>query len=277
MPTHDLKTVQINPEELTLHPENPNHGDVEAIANSIQVNGFYEPVIVQASTGYVISGNHRVKAARALNLETIPAVRLDVDDTAARRILLASNATAQKAVLNDLGVARVLQLIQQEDEDVMGTGYDDDEVSDYLVMLEHDERETARFAEHAATPDQPQAAQDSSAPPAATPGAPVPGGATDTDAPPAADFGNQGTNTKPKFTPDAQRINAARRLMVLDLPIEVFAWLAARLEEVGDEHGLSTNAEIILHLAADATGTDAPRLTGPEYSDPDSDGVPDHE
>ena len=288
MPTHDLTTVQINPEELTLHPENPNHGDVEAIANSIRVNGFYEPVIVQASTGYVISGNHRVKAARQLGLETVPVIYLDVDDTAARRILLASNATAQKAVVSDLAVARVLNLIADEDSAVTGVGYDTDEVEDYLAILAHTDNEEARYAAHQDETPAPDPAPEPATPratPGATPRDPEPTPAPEAAAGRSTPAPRRGPGLDPVHGEDPvaedtcayvpqRRTNPARRTLILDLPIEAHAWLTARLDEIREENGSPHRTQALLDAVGEATGRKPPRLTGPEYTDPDTDGVP---
>lgn len=49
--------------ELKPHPRNPRQGDVGAIYQSIEANGFYGAIVAQRSTGYILAGNHRYKAA----------------------------------------------------------------------------------------------------------------------------------------------------------------------------------------------------------------------
>ncbi|WP_139806694.1 hypothetical protein [Deinococcus hopiensis] len=44
--------------DLKPHPRNPNVGNVDVIAESIKVNGFYGALVVQKSTGYILKGNH---------------------------------------------------------------------------------------------------------------------------------------------------------------------------------------------------------------------------
>lgn len=114
-----------------LHPKNPRIGDVDAIAESIRSNGFYGVVVVQKSTGYILAGNHRVKAAFDIDPEfEVPVTAVDVTDDKAMRILLADNRTS------DLGTYDLKMLIENlsEVQDFGGTGYDQED----LVSLLHD-------------------------------------------------------------------------------------------------------------------------------------------
>jgi len=51
-------------DSLTARPENPRRGDIEAVAQSIDQNGFYGAVIAQVSTRRILLGNLRWKAAK---------------------------------------------------------------------------------------------------------------------------------------------------------------------------------------------------------------------
>lgn len=70
----------VNVEVLNPHPDNPRQGDVDAIADSIEQNGFFGAIVAQRSTGYVPAGNHRLLAAKRQGLTEVPVVWLDVDD-----------------------------------------------------------------------------------------------------------------------------------------------------------------------------------------------------
>ena len=78
-------------------PYNYNNGDVDVIAKSIEMNGMYRPIYVQSSTGHIIAGNHTWLACKELGAERIPVVRLDVDDTTAKRIMIEDNEAARQA------------------------------------------------------------------------------------------------------------------------------------------------------------------------------------
>lgn len=124
---------------LTPHPENPRRGDVGAISESIQTNGWYGAVIVQASTRYVLAGNHRLKAAEDQGLSEVPALVIDCDDVTARRILLADNRTNDLAGYDDEALGLVLSSLLEDAggvDGLAGTGYVVEDVDALLNALE---------------------------------------------------------------------------------------------------------------------------------------------
>lgn len=118
--------------DLTEHPENPRRGQVEVIGDSIAANGFYGAVYVQESTGLVVAGNHRLRAARSRGEATLPVIYLDVDDDRARRILLIDNRAGDQASYDDSLLA---ELLAGFEGDLAGTGYDDTDLADVLNRL----------------------------------------------------------------------------------------------------------------------------------------------
>jgi len=115
--------VMVGVNEIMPHPQNPRVGDVESIAESITENGYFAPVGVQRSTGFVLYGNHRLLAARLAGLAEVPVVWLDVDDVHATRIMIADNRYAEKGTWDD---RKLLDLLDDFDLDgLLGTGYDD--------------------------------------------------------------------------------------------------------------------------------------------------------
>lgn len=121
--------------DVRPHPQNPNQGDVGAIFESIEQNGFYGTIGVQASTGHILWGNHRYEAARQAGATEIPAVILDVDDAQALRILLVDNRSAQLAKNDDNVLADILQSLAMTDDGLKGTGYTDANMDDILASL----------------------------------------------------------------------------------------------------------------------------------------------
>lgn len=78
-----------------------NDGAVEYVKNSIEEFGFRVPVVIDKD-GVIVCGHTRVKAARLLNLETVPCVVAD-DLTAeqVRAFRLADNRVASFAVWDE--------------------------------------------------------------------------------------------------------------------------------------------------------------------------------
>lgn len=125
--TQSYETVRLD--ELALHPDNPRQGDVGAIHESIDANGFYGALIVQRSTRRILAGNHRYQAAKAAGMQELPALVVDVDDETAMRILLVDNRSNDLASYDEAALAGLLLSI----DELEGTGY----TLDDLDALQH--------------------------------------------------------------------------------------------------------------------------------------------
>lgn len=126
-----IERVQIK--AIKTHPENNNtRPDLDDIIDSLEETGLYKPLVVQKSSKHICAGNHTYLAARKMGWTEIDVVFVDVDDTGARRILLADNKTAQGAEIDDRLTAELLSKIPDAH---VGTGFALDEVNDYLASL----------------------------------------------------------------------------------------------------------------------------------------------
>lgn len=123
--------------DLTPHPSNPRQGDVGSIHESIDVNGFYGALIVQKSTGHVLAGNHRLKAAVASGAETVPVIEVDCDDETATRILIADNRTNDVASYDNDALANLLKELAST-SGLAGTGFDGDDLDQLLGDIDAD-------------------------------------------------------------------------------------------------------------------------------------------
>lgn len=115
--------------DLAPHPDNPRQGDVEAIAESVDQNGFYGALVAQRSTGHVLAGNHRLLAAQRRGIGRVPVVWVDVDDDRAKRILLADNRTNDLAGYDEQSLAELLQDLSVTEAGLAGTGYTDTDLA----------------------------------------------------------------------------------------------------------------------------------------------------
>lgn len=121
-------------------PGNPRQGDIDVIAKSLEVNSQFKPIVIQDSTGYICAGNHTWHAAQQLGWDQIAAVRLNLTDVQAKRILVVDNQAAQVGGgFNEYLLAEVLKELADTDIGLDGTGYQDDWLDDLLVRLEPDE------------------------------------------------------------------------------------------------------------------------------------------
>lgn len=117
---------------LSEHPSNPREGDVGAIVESLDANGFYGLIVAQRSTGHILAGNHRFRAAVMRGMDTVPVQWVDVDDEHAMRILLVDNRSSDRASYDN---TTLLELLEQVPS-LTGTGYTDDDLRDLKALVE---------------------------------------------------------------------------------------------------------------------------------------------
>ena len=117
--------------DLRLWPKNPrkNDGAVEQIAASIARFGFAAPVVVQKSTGFVLCGNTRLKAARKLGLAEVPARVLDLSDAEAEALAVADNKLGELADWDAEALAAILRDLDAQGAETKGLGFTDDELA----------------------------------------------------------------------------------------------------------------------------------------------------
>lgn len=121
-------------DKLIVHPDNPRVGNIDLIVESIRRNGWYGTVVAQRSTRNVLAGNHRLMAAREVGIEEVPVYWVDVDDATATRILLADNRTADVATYDTQSLVSLLSAVR-DDDNLLGTGWDDDDIADLLMSV----------------------------------------------------------------------------------------------------------------------------------------------
>lgn len=124
--TYDVVSI----ENVRPHPRNPRRGDVDLIAESITENGFYGAIVVQRSTGHIIAGNHRWKAARASGATEIAAIFVDVDDDRALRIMLADNRSSDSASNDEAALDALLRDLADTPLQLDGTLFEIEDLDD---------------------------------------------------------------------------------------------------------------------------------------------------
>ena len=137
---HEVGPIEID--QIRPHPRNPHQGDVAFIAESIKTNDWYGTITVQKSTGYILAGEHRWRAARKLKKQEVAIYVRDVDPVEAVRILLVDNKSARRATYDPDKLAVAVGMVAEVDESLVGTGFD----MDFLEKLER-EREAAEQVE----------------------------------------------------------------------------------------------------------------------------------
>jgi DNA modification methylase len=148
-----LQALAVPIESVTLHPRNARIGDVGAVAASLDWFGQLKPIVVQKSTGWVVAGNHLLRAARKLGWTEIAANIVELDDATATKYMLADNRTSDLGSYDD-GLLAAILAEQAAADNLAATGYDADDVAALLRAAGlSDERDPD------AAPDLPPAAE----------------------------------------------------------------------------------------------------------------------
>jgi hypothetical protein len=125
-PKLNFRHREVDPTKLEPHPDNPRIGDVSAIKEAIEANGWHGVVVVDRRTDYTLVGNHRTKAAVELGLKKIPVQYVTTtDDAHATRILLADNKTGDDANYDEDALRALLGELADSAKGLRGTGYDE--------------------------------------------------------------------------------------------------------------------------------------------------------
>lgn len=140
---------------LVPYGKNPRVGDVGSIAESLEKNGQYRPIVVRAETKEILAGNHTWQAAKSLGWSEI-AVSLvhGLTDEEAARIVLVDNRANDLATYDPAQLAELLASLS----DVSGTGYSPDDVATLLASLT-DVQEPTALTDPDDVPEVPEEAQ----------------------------------------------------------------------------------------------------------------------
>jgi ParB-like chromosome segregation protein Spo0J len=131
----DTQLMTLDIEDVRPHPENPRLGNVDKIKESLLRFGQMRPILVQASTNFIIAGNHTWKAVMELEWEEIAVIKVDVDDNEALAYALADNRTADLGGYDDVALIAALEKLNEESA-LVGTGYSIDDLEDLQAALD---------------------------------------------------------------------------------------------------------------------------------------------
>ena len=121
--------------KLIPYGRNPRKNDhvIEQMAGAIQEFGFRIPIIAK-STGEVVDGHLRLKAALHLGLETVPVVLADdLTPMQIKAFRIMANRSATWADWDEDLLRLELEELQLDDFDLSLTGFDDDEIAELLA------------------------------------------------------------------------------------------------------------------------------------------------
>lgn len=113
----------VDPATLIAHPDNPNEGDVPGIIAAIRRLGYVDPIVVQLSSRYVLSGNHRLEAVLQLGMPEVPVVFVPFDDDEALAYLLAGNELPRRGRWRNDALLSALRKVNTTPAGLTGTGF----------------------------------------------------------------------------------------------------------------------------------------------------------
>ena len=87
----ELKNVEVKKLKLaTYNPRRITERELKKLVTSIEENGFIQPIVINKDLT-IIGGHQRVKAAKQLNIDSVPAIVLDVDKQKEKELNLVLN------------------------------------------------------------------------------------------------------------------------------------------------------------------------------------------
>jgi DNA modification methylase len=143
----DLELIKKCPvTRLTEYEENPreNDGAVAAVVKSIEAFGFLNPIITDEEFR-VCAGHTRLKAARAMNLKSVPViVAPNLKGNDFRGFNITDNKTAEIADWQDPELAAIIAELEAEDFDIDALGFSAAELDRLATLTGTDEQQQAR-------------------------------------------------------------------------------------------------------------------------------------
>lgn len=144
----DLKLISI--EELAPAPSNVKEHDLPIIMDSMRRFGFADPLVIDARTGLLMAGHGRLEGLIRMRengemppegiseLWEVPVYTgwSSADEVEADAARIALNRTTDLGGWDEIGLADILQVIQDSEQGLQGVGYTDDEVADLLKLIE---------------------------------------------------------------------------------------------------------------------------------------------
>lgn len=114
-------------DSVKQHPDNPNNGDVEAVIESIQVNGFNGVITVDKATNTIVAGHTKWAALHALGSPVAPMIFQEWDeDEDVYRFLIGDNEVGKLAKMDTGLELRILKLLKDTQKGLIGTGVSPD-------------------------------------------------------------------------------------------------------------------------------------------------------
>lgn len=128
------------------HPDNDNDGDVDALKESILVNGVYRPIYASTESRYVLAGHTLYASLLDLGARHLPISWLhDLTPEQELRIVVVDNASARRAKKDQRQHLRLLDYLASTDKGLYGTAVTAREHENLAELLSRLDEEPLEF------------------------------------------------------------------------------------------------------------------------------------
>jgi DNA modification methylase len=127
-----LKPAEFNPR--TMLPEAQRR-----LRKSLEHFGTVDPLVVRRSDGLVIGGHQRLEALKELGQRLAPVVFIEVDDAQAKALNVQLNNPSSQGEWDESSLVSLLAELNIDLPDIEITGFDLEEVGEFLDTLETEE------------------------------------------------------------------------------------------------------------------------------------------
>lgn len=117
-------------DSLILLPDNPRHGDIGAISQSLERFGQQKPIVINRD-GMILAGNHTFQAAKALGWEEIWVAESELEGADQPGFALADNRLSDLATYDHDALLRYLE----DQPNLDGTGYSTEDMEEIRADL----------------------------------------------------------------------------------------------------------------------------------------------
>lgn len=134
------KNIELLPlDALTPYDKNARlhtRVQIEKIAKSIAAFGFNNPILIDADQG-IIAGHGRLEAAKLLELESVPVIRLDhLNEKERQAYILADNRLADLSQWDEELLGKEVAALQEAELDLDALGWSEDELAALVAGLD---------------------------------------------------------------------------------------------------------------------------------------------
>lgn len=132
IPVFCSHTTIVDIESVVANPRNPNHHpgpQVDLLSKIIAGQGWRNPIVVSARSGFVVKGHCRLLAAKHLKKKKVPVdVQNYTSEASEHADLIADNRVAELAEMDRGELKDLIETIDTGEVDLDFTGYIEDEI-----------------------------------------------------------------------------------------------------------------------------------------------------